>query len=78
MKSAKIEIIPLCVGCNQRHSPDTPCPDGTQWWYGLVECDICTYRHVAVIPVRPGFPWPPQDSQCPNCDAMGCNQVEDS
>jgi hypothetical protein len=77
MSGEAFVILPLCVGCNRHHSPHTACPDGTEWWAGLVQCDVCTYRYAAVVPIPPGASTPPSDIECPQCHAMRCNEVPD-
>jgi hypothetical protein len=69
--------VPRCIGCGAFHSPDTPCPDGTVWWRGLVECRICTHRQVSVVPIRPGDSHEPDNLQCANCDNYSCDPVEE-
>lgn len=64
-----------CIGCNTFHGADTKCPDGTQWWSGMVVCRVCRHRHVAVIPIKPGSSLP--DSECTNCGNMTCEEVSE-
>lgn len=63
-----------CEGCGFVHAPDTPCPDGTEWQRGTVECRLCGCTHVAV--------WPTSildDTrlECTDCGHMACEPVDE-
>ena len=41
-------------------------------WHGWAECRVCTHRYVVVAPLGVDH-----DMQCPNCECMTSDRVED-
>lgn len=72
----ELMIQPLCPGCGVRHSKDTACPDGTQWWAAMVECRICSHTHFAIVPVKPGDEQP-HNIECRHCGSLTCDAKEE-
>ena len=46
------------------------------WWAGLVECRICTHRHVSVCPISERSE-NPYNVECNRCHNMACDPVDE-
>lgn len=77
------EKLEQCLGCGAMVTGDerqqfygkcAAC-SGYVWWTGLVECRICSHRHVSIMPIKKDST-APENQQCARCKNMTCDPVE--